>query len=76
MFYFSSDCALFEQEVREDPIVITKLNSKQLIWDEMYPVIVDTQRLEHLFESRAKDLITKVSNPCRTFEYLRISVRS
>lgn len=25
------------------------------------PVAVDTQKLEHLFESRAKDLITKVS---------------
>ncbi|XKL64143.1 hypothetical protein PGB90_004229 [Kerria lacca] len=50
---------LFWKEVREDPIVITKLNSKQLIWNEIYPVIIDTQRLEHLFESRAKDLITK-----------------
>ncbi|KAK7605056.1 hypothetical protein V9T40_006242 [Parthenolecanium corni] len=50
---------LFWKEVREDPIVMTKLNSKQLIWDEMFPVILDTQRLEHLFESRAKDLITK-----------------
>ncbi|XP_065215824.1 FH1/FH2 domain-containing protein 3-like isoform X3 [Planococcus citri] len=50
---------LFWKEVREDPIVMAKLNSKQLIWDEMFPVSVDTQRLEHLFESRAKDLISK-----------------
>lgn len=50
---------LFWKEVRDDPIVITKLNSNNLIWDEIFPVNVDTQRLEHLFESRAKDLITK-----------------
>lgn len=30
------------------------------IWDELPPANVDTSKLEHLFESRAKDLITKV----------------
>ena len=30
------------------------------IWDELTEVAVDTQKLEHLFESRAKDLIVKV----------------
>lgn len=30
------------------------------IWDELPPANVDTQKLEHLFESRAKDLMTKV----------------
>uniref|UniRef100_A0A8D8VVZ3 FH1/FH2 domain-containing protein 3 n=1 Tax=Cacopsylla melanoneura TaxID=428564 RepID=A0A8D8VVZ3_9HEMI len=49
---------LFWKEVREDPIVISKLKSS-LIWDELSPVKVDTQKLEHLFESRAKDLISK-----------------
>ncbi|KAI5700875.1 hypothetical protein M8J75_003750 [Diaphorina citri] len=49
---------LFWKEVREDPIVISKLKSA-LIWDELSPVKVDTQKLEHLFESRAKDLISK-----------------
>lgn len=51
---------LFWKEVRDDPISHVKLKSN-LIWDELVPVAVDTQKLEHLFESRAKDLITKVS---------------
>lgn len=50
---------LFWKEVRDDPISHVKLKSN-LIWDELVPVVVDTQKLEHLFESRAKDLITKV----------------
>lgn len=52
---------LFWKEVRDDPIFSTKLKSG-FIWDELSPVSVDTQKLEHLFESRAKDLITKVNN--------------
>lgn len=32
------------------------------IWDELPNANVDTQKLEHLFESRAKDLMTKVRN--------------
>lgn len=51
---------LFWKEVRDDPISQAKLKSGY-IWDELNPVIVDTQKLEHLFESRAKDLISKVS---------------
>lgn len=31
------------------------------IWDELPESVVDHQKLEHLFESRAKDLISKVS---------------
>ncbi|KAL1116963.1 hypothetical protein AAG570_004291, partial [Ranatra chinensis] len=50
---------LFWKEVRDDPIVVTKMNSGRLLWDELNPVQIDTQKLEHLFESRAKDLITK-----------------
>lgn len=50
---------LFWKEVRDDPISSIKLKSG-LIWDELSPVAVDTQKLEHLFESRAKDLLTKV----------------
>ncbi|XP_018566467.1 FH1/FH2 domain-containing protein 3 isoform X3 [Anoplophora glabripennis] len=49
---------LFWKEVRDDPISQVKLKTG-LIWDELTPVCVDTQKLEHLFESRAKDLITK-----------------
>ncbi|XP_017862094.1 PREDICTED: uncharacterized protein LOC108613262 isoform X4 [Drosophila arizonae] len=47
---------LFWKEVREDmiPQVIGKT-----IWDELPSANVDTQKLEHLFESRAKDLMTK-----------------
>ncbi|EDW05165.1 GH13896 [Drosophila grimshawi] len=48
---------LFWKEVREDmiPQVVGKT-----IWDELPNANVDTQKLEHLFESRAKDLMTKV----------------
>ncbi|KAG8323140.1 hypothetical protein J6590_009787 [Homalodisca vitripennis] len=53
---------LFWKEVRDDPVVFARLNTNALIWDEISPVSVDTQKLEHLFESRAKDLITKVRN--------------
>ncbi|XP_015834230.1 FH1/FH2 domain-containing protein 3 isoform X4 [Tribolium castaneum] len=49
---------LFWKEVREDPVCSSKLKTG-FIWDELKPVCVDTQKLEHLFESRAKDLITK-----------------
>ncbi|XP_063910662.1 FH1/FH2 domain-containing protein 3 isoform X4 [Zophobas morio] len=49
---------LFWKEVREDALCVAKLKTG-FIWDELKPVTVDTQKLEHLFESRAKDLITK-----------------
>ncbi|XP_022165598.1 FH1/FH2 domain-containing protein 3 isoform X1 [Myzus persicae] len=50
---------LFWKEVRDDPIARVKLNSERLLWEELSPVEVDTHKLEHLFESRAKDFITK-----------------
>ncbi|XP_024946299.1 uncharacterized protein LOC107273227 isoform X3 [Cephus cinctus] len=50
---------LFWKEVRDDPIILSRLEKNKMIWDELSPVPVDTQKLEHLFESRAKDLITK-----------------
>lgn len=53
---------LFWKEVREDPNILARLDKHKMIWDELTPVTVDTQKLEHLFESRAKDLITKVSD--------------
>lgn len=34
---------------------------ERTIWDELPTTNVDISKLEHLFESRAKDLITKVS---------------
>lgn len=52
---------LFWKEVRDDPNILARLDKHKMIWDELAPVAVDTQKLEHLFESRAKDLITKVS---------------
>ena len=51
---------LFWKEVRDDPIILAKLQQTGMIWDELKQVSVDTQKLEHLFESRAKDIITKV----------------
>uniref|UniRef100_A0A1Q3FU24 Putative rhoa gtpase effector dia/diaphanous n=1 Tax=Culex tarsalis TaxID=7177 RepID=A0A1Q3FU24_CULTA len=47
---------LFWKEVREDMIPAT---IHRTIWDELPEANVDTQKLEHLFESRAKDLMTK-----------------
>ncbi|KAH0539557.1 hypothetical protein KQX54_005570 [Cotesia glomerata] len=51
---------LFWKEVRDDPIILSRLDKNIMIWDELIPVAIDTQKLEHLFESRAKDLITKL----------------
>lgn len=51
---------LFWKEVREDPITAAKVEKVGSLWTELPPVEVDTQRLEHLFESRAKDMISKV----------------
>lgn len=51
---------LFWKEVREDPITASKVEKVGCIWSEIQPPPIDTQRLEHLFESRAKDLINKV----------------
>lgn len=48
---------LFWKEVREDLIPVT---IGKTIWDELPNANIDTQKLEHLFESRAKDLMTKV----------------
>ncbi|GIY01037.1 hypothetical protein CEXT_20191 [Caerostris extrusa] len=36
-----------------------KSGQKRTIWDELKPVPLDTQRLENLFESRAKDILSK-----------------
>ncbi|XP_055610473.1 uncharacterized protein LOC129757316 isoform X2 [Uranotaenia lowii] len=47
---------LFWKEVREDMIPTT---IQRTIWDELPEANVDTQKLEHLFESRGKDLMTK-----------------
>lgn len=48
---------LFWREIREDQLSLIK---GPTLWDELKPVAVDTQKLEHLFESRSKDLLTKV----------------
>lgn len=48
---------LFWKEVRDD---IMPVPVGGTIWDELPESQVDTQKLEHLFESRAKDLMTKV----------------
>ncbi|KAE8750922.1 hypothetical protein FOCC_FOCC002350 [Frankliniella occidentalis] len=53
---------LFWKEVRIDPAAQVRTQCAPMIWDELRPVEVDTQKLEHLFESRAKDLISKVIN--------------
>lgn len=49
---------LFWKEVREDRSLLAKLTKKKTIWDEIKPATVDTQKLEYLFESKAKDLLS------------------
>lgn len=51
---------LFWREVKEDKSLLKRIGRKKTIWDELKPVPVDTQKLEHLFENRAKDVINKV----------------
>ncbi|GAB6032829.1 hypothetical protein CHUAL_012029 [Chamberlinius hualienensis] len=46
---------LFWKEVRDDQ----PSHKIKLIWNDLAVVNVDTQKLEHLFENRAKDLVTK-----------------
>lgn len=43
--------------MREDMIPTA---TESTVWDELPSANVDTEKLEHLFESRAKDLLTKV----------------
>ena len=38
------------------------VNKTSTLWDELDPVDIDKPKLEHLFESRSKDLITKVGH--------------
>ncbi|KZS12793.1 Uncharacterized protein APZ42_022001 [Daphnia magna] len=47
---------LFWREIREDQLSLIK---GPTLWDELHPVAIDTKNLEHLFESRSKDLLTK-----------------
>lgn len=49
---------LFWKEVRED--CMPTVSTSKTIWDELPEASVDVEKLEHLFESRAKDLISKV----------------
>ena len=49
---------LFWREIREDQLSLIK---GPTLWDELETVPIDTQKLEHLFESRSKDLIIKAS---------------
>ncbi|XP_022254369.1 FH1/FH2 domain-containing protein 3-like [Limulus polyphemus] len=53
---------LFWKEVKTDPVLANKLLSKKTIWDEIRPTAVDVQKLEHLFESRAKEIVNWVRN--------------
>ncbi|GIY05797.1 hypothetical protein CEXT_222591 [Caerostris extrusa] len=50
---------LFWREVKEDKSLLKRIGKKKTIWDELKPVPVDTQKLEHLFENRAKELVNK-----------------
>ena len=51
---------LFWKEVREDPMTAMKIEEIGSIWNELQPIPLDTAKLEHLFESRAKDMMNKV----------------
>jgi len=63
---------LFWKEVKNDAYgVVVKKNQPVVdsIWNEIEPVQIDTQRFEHLFESRAKDLMNKVNKNYKKFIY-------
>ena len=55
---------LFWREIREDQLTLIK---GPTLWDELETVPIDTQKLEHLFESRSKDLIIKASLSIKQF---------
>ena len=46
--------------MKEDKSLLSRIMKKKTIWDEIKHIPVDTQKLEHLFESRAKEIINKV----------------
>ncbi|KAK6626886.1 hypothetical protein RUM44_009363 [Polyplax serrata] len=51
---------LFWKEVKDESAMVkAKVPDVGLIWDELTKVKIDTQKLENLFESRAKDLSSK-----------------
>ncbi|KAG1675016.1 FH1/FH2 domain-containing protein 3 [Nymphon striatum] len=50
---------LFWREVHDKPSSTQNGKISKSIWDEIKPVAVDKQKLEHLFESRGKDHIVK-----------------
>ncbi|RWS31642.1 FH1/FH2 domain-containing protein 3-like isoform X3, partial [Leptotrombidium deliense] len=50
---------LFWKEVKEEKSLLSRLKKKKTIWDEIKPVSVDTEKLEHLFENRSKELSNK-----------------
>lgn len=41
-------------------MLVERSGKKRTIWDELKPVPLDTQRLENLFENKAKDIMNKV----------------
>uniref|UniRef100_A0A131XYN9 Putative rac1 gtpase effector fhos n=1 Tax=Ixodes ricinus TaxID=34613 RepID=A0A131XYN9_IXORI len=53
---------LFWKEVKVDQGLLAKMPKKKTIWDELGRVHVDTQKLEHLFESRAKEVLNREKN--------------
>ena len=61
---------LFWKEVKEEKGLLSRLKKKKTIWDEIKPVLVDTSKLEHLFENRSKELVSKVSAPILILRYL------
>ncbi|XP_074604377.1 formin homology 2 domain containing [Brevipalpus obovatus] len=50
---------LFWREVKEDKSLLSRLTKKKTIWDDIKPVAIDSQKLEHLFENRPKELPNK-----------------
>lgn len=52
---------LFWKEVKEERSILSRLKRKKTIWDELTPFHVDTEKLEHLFENRTKEIVNKVS---------------
>lgn len=50
---------LFWKDIRLDMIPL--IGCDHMLWEDLSPVEVDSQKLEHLFENRSKDILSKVT---------------
>ncbi|RWS14572.1 FH1/FH2 domain-containing protein 3-like isoform X3, partial [Dinothrombium tinctorium] len=66
---------LFWKEVKEEKSLLSRLKKKKTIWDEIKPVPVDTEKLEHLFENRSKELSNKKTQDGKKSEIIILDTK-